>query len=311
MPTTPEEVRFGTSSWAYEGWHGLVYRKDYPKSRFAKDCLGEYAAYEYAGAPLFRAVGVDHTFYRPPTASQLAHYAAQVPVGFRFCSKVWEELTIPTYARHARYGAKAGTANARFLDASVCEDLVIRPTQQGFGDHAGPFIFEFQRSGLDPETFLSRLDRFLSSLPRGPQYAIEVRNPAVLGARYRDLLTAHVATHVYNHWTAMPPLSAQHAALGNAFTARFVVVRLLTPLGLPYADAVQRAAPYDRLVEPLPRMRAETLDLIRQAVAEQTVMYVLVNNRAEGSAPLTIQALVDTLSDAQTAALGRHDRHGG
>lgn len=311
MPTTPEEVRFGTSSWAYEGWHGLVYRKPYPKSRFAKDCLAEYAAYEYAGGPLFRTVGVDHTFYRPPTASQLAHYAAQVPVGFRFCSKVWEELTVPAYARHPRYGAKAGTVNARFLDASLCQELVIRPTQQGLGDHAGPFMFEFQRSGLDPETFLCKLDRFLSSLPAGPQYAIEVRNPAVLGARYHDLLTAHGATHVYNHWTAMPPLSAQHAALGGTFTAGFAVVRLLTPLGLSYADAVQRSAPYERLVEPLPRMRAETLDLIRQAVAEQTVMYVLVNNRAEGSAPLTIQALVDALPDAQAAAVGRQDRHGG
>lgn len=85
--TIPPLVRFGTSSWAYEGWKGSVYQRAYPKSLFSKDCLGEYAAYEYADAPLFRTVGVDHTFYRPATVSQLAHYASQVPIGFRFCSK--------------------------------------------------------------------------------------------------------------------------------------------------------------------------------------------------------------------------------
>ncbi|MGH7168304.1 MAG: DUF72 domain-containing protein, partial [Nitrospiraceae bacterium] len=86
----------------------MVYRRPYPKSRFAKDSLAEYAAYEYRGSRLFRTVGLDHTFYRPPTSGQLAQYAAQLPPGFRVCSKVWEEMTIPVYARHARYGAKAG-----------------------------------------------------------------------------------------------------------------------------------------------------------------------------------------------------------
>jgi uncharacterized protein YecE (DUF72 family) len=43
-------------------------------------------------------------------------------------------------------------------------------------------------------------------------------------------------------------------------------------------------------------MRTDTLALIRQAVAERRSIYVLVNNRAEGSAPLTIHALADGLS---------------
>ena len=122
-----------------------------------------------------------------------------------------------------------------------------------------------------------------------------LRNPPVLGARYHDLLKTYGATHVYNHWNAMPPLAAQHVSLGQRFTAEFVVVRLLTPLGLSYADAVKRYTPYNRLVQPLPQMRTETLALIRQAVAERRSIYVLVNNRAEGSAPLTIHALADGL----------------
>lgn len=295
MVNVPDEVRFGTSSWAYEGWQGLVYRKPYPKRRFAKDCLSEYAAYAYQGERLFRTVGLDHTFYRPPAASQLAEYAAQVPAGFRICSKVWEEITIPAYANHSRYGTKAGTVNPRFLDAALCEELVLRPSRHALGDHAGPFIFEFQRVGLEPAAFLAALDKFFSRLPSGPQYAVEVRNPALLGTPYHDLLQAYGATHVYNHWSSMPPLASQHAALGRRFTAGFVAVRLLTPLGLSYADAVKRYTPYNRLVQPLPQMRTDTLALIRQAVDERRAIYVLVNNRAEGNAPMTIQALVDAL----------------
>jgi len=295
----PENIRFGTSSWAYEGWRGLVYRKAYPKSRFAKDCLGEYASYQYQGAPLFRTVGLDHSFYRPPTASQLEHYRSQVPADFRICSKVWEEITIPAYANQARYGAKAGTANPRFLDASLCQEMVLGPSLEGLGTQAGPFLLEFQRYGPEPEAFLASLDRFFSRLPPGPAYAVEMRNPALLGTRYRDLLKAHGVAHVYNHWNVMPPLSGQHAALGKTFTADFVVVRLLTPLGTSFSEAVRLYAPYDRLVQPLPRMRADTLALLRQAVSEQTPVYVLVNNRSEGNAPLTIQALADALAPGE------------
>jgi uncharacterized protein YecE (DUF72 family) len=292
----PENIRFGTSSWAYEGWRGLVYRRSYPKSRFAKDCLGEYASYQYQGVPLFRTVGLDHSFYRPPTISLLEHYRSQVPADFRVCSKVWEEITIPAYANRARYGAKAGTANPRFLDASLFQEMVLGPSLAGLGRQAGPFLFEFQRYGPEPEVFLASLDRFFSRLPTGPAYAVEVRNPALLGARYRDLLKAHGVAHVYNHWNIMPPLSGQHTVLGKTFTAGFVVVRLLTPPGVSFSEAVRLYAPYDRLIQPLPRMRADTLALLRQAVSEQTPVYVLVNNRSEGNAPLTIQALADALA---------------
>ncbi len=293
--TLPEHLRLGTSSWAYEGWRGQVYRQAYPKNRFAKDSLKEYAAYEYGGTRLFRTVGVDHSFYRPPTAAQWAGYAAQVPDDFRICSKVWEELTIPAFAGLPRYGAKAGKANPRFLDAALFTELVLAPVRDGLDERAGPMIFEFQRFGLDPESFIPALDRFLSALPAGHQYAVEVRNPAILCARYHDVLRAHGAAHVYNHWTFMPALAAQHATLGRRFSAPFTLMRLLTPLETAHADAVERFAPYTKLVAPQPRMRADVLALIRQALAEQTAVFVLANNRAEGNAPSTIQVIADGL----------------
>lgn len=289
-------LRFGTSSWAYEGWQGLVYQKTYPKSRFSQDTLAEYATYSVNSAPLFRTVGIDHSFYRPAGAKQLAHYAEQVPDDFRFCQKVWEAITIPTYANLPRYGINAGKPNPRFLDNGMFRDLVLAPAQEGLQDKLGPFIFEFQRWGIDPTTFLKQLDHFLGQLPPGPQYATEVRNPSLLGEPYRDILKAHNVAHVYNHWTAMPPLSEQHHSLEQTFTAPHVVIRLLTPLGLQYEKAVERYKPYDHIVQPQPQMRQDTVNLVKQATGESKSTYVLVNNRAEGCSPLTIQALVETLA---------------
>ena len=64
-------VRFGTSTWTYEGWQGQVYKKTYAANSFTRDCLAEYGQYLYNGQPLFRTVGNDSTFYRPPTTGQL------------------------------------------------------------------------------------------------------------------------------------------------------------------------------------------------------------------------------------------------
>ena len=289
-------IRLGTSSWAYEGWRGLVYQRTYPKSRFSQDTLAEYAIYGSDGIPLFRTVGIDHSFYRPASAMQLAHYASQVPDDFRFCSKVWEEITIPAYAHLPRYGVKAGKPNPRFLDAGAFRDLVWAPAQESLGSKLGPFIFEFQRWGMEPAAFLDALDRFLGALPPGSQYATEVRNPAILGSRYLNILQTHRVSHVYNHWTAMPPLSEQHRLLDQTFTADYVVIRLLTPLGLAHEKAVERYAPYDRIIAPQPRMRQDTAALVQQVVAQGKSAYLLVNNRAEGCSPLTIQALVAALS---------------
>jgi uncharacterized protein YecE (DUF72 family) len=89
-------IRFGTSTWTYEGWQGQVYTRQYAKSTFARECLGEYCPYEYQGEPPFRTVG-NATFHRPPITNQLRRYLNQISEDFQMCFKVWEEITIPSY----------------------------------------------------------------------------------------------------------------------------------------------------------------------------------------------------------------------
>ena len=98
----------------------------------------------------------------------------------------------------------------------------------------------------------------------------------------------------------MPPLRDQHQRMDEPFTAPFTVLRLLTPLKMFYEAAKKRAEPYTKIVEELPEMRRDTVELVKNAVGEQRRAYVLVNNRCEGNAPLTIQALRNALQVVET-----------
>jgi hypothetical protein len=64
---------------------------------------------------------------------------------------------------------------------------------------------------------------------------------------------------------------------------------------MSYEAPKKRAEPYTKIVEELPQMRRETVHLVRQAVSEGRRAYVLVNNRSEGNAPLTVHALAGML----------------
>lgn len=50
-----------------------------------------------------------------------------------------------------------------------------------------------------------------------------------------------------------------------------------------------------KIVGELPEMRQDTVELVKKAMGEKRQAYVLVNNRSEGNAPLTIQALLNAL----------------
>ena len=79
----------------------------------------------------------------------------------------------------------------------------------------------------------------------------------------------------------------------RCFTTSFTVFRLLTPLNMTYEAAKMRAEPYTKIVGELPEMRRETVNLVNQSIEETRQAYVVVNNRSEGNAPLTVQTLVE------------------
>lgn len=272
----------------------MIYQREYPKTGATAKMLEEYARF-----PLFRTVGIDSTFYGPPTPATLAGYARALPAGFPCVSKVWDRLTVDTFPK-ARYKALGGERNPDFLNPTVFLDEVLKPYQEQFGDHLGPFVFEFQTmsraSGIDAQQFANLLDAFFSRLPREIPYAVELRNAEFLAAPYFAVLREHNVAHVFNSWTRMPSIGDQ-LDLPESFTAPFTVVRALLRPGRTYNDAVDAFAPYNQIRDANPELRRDIVRLIELAVATRIPAYILVNNRAEGSSPVTIAAIAKLLAE--------------
>jgi uncharacterized protein YecE (DUF72 family) len=288
----PESVRFGTSTWNYPGWQGLVYHQDYGPKGAAARMLREYSAF-----PLFRTVGIDSSYYGPPTEAVLKSYAEHLPPGFPCVSKVWGQLTIHTFTQ-AQDQERAGKANPDFLNPDLFIEEIYEPYRRHFADNTGPFVFEFQTiakySGMDPQRFADQLDEFFSAIPREGEYAVEIRNEEYLTPMYFAVLREHGVAHVFNSWTRMPPIGHQ-LDLPSAITGRFIVARALLRPGRTYDEAVDAFSPYDRIREPNMKLRRDLVRLVETAVRTKLPAYLLVNNRAEGSAPLTIAAVAGML----------------
>jgi uncharacterized protein YecE (DUF72 family) len=148
------------------------------------------------------------------------------------------------------------------------------------------------RAAQPLDAFLSRLDPFLAALPPDFRYAVEIRNPEFLIKDYFACLRARGAAHVYNAWSRMPELRAQ-MALPASVTADFQVCRALLRRGRPYESAVKAFAPYATIQDPNPEARDAMRRLIGRARENRQALFLFVNNRLEGNAPLTILSLVE------------------
>jgi uncharacterized protein YecE (DUF72 family) len=152
----------GTSGYSYPKWKGSFYPAKMP----AKQMLGFYAA-------RFRTVEINNTFYRPPAASVLGAWAAQVPAEFRFVLKAPQEIT------HVRRLTDAGESVSSLLEAAGT-----------LKERLGPLLFQL------PPNFkkdVPRLRAFLALLTPGRRAAMEFRHPSWFDDEVFGLLRDHQA----------------------------------------------------------------------------------------------------------------------
>jgi uncharacterized protein YecE (DUF72 family) len=202
-------------------------------------------------------------------------------------------------------GARGGrpTRNPDFLSAERFAADLLEPVARAFRDHAGPFVIEVppapRGSDSNAQAFCEGLDRMLSALPGDFRYAVELREPALMTAEYGRVLRAHRAAHVYNYWSAMP-MPARQADRIPVAEAPFMVIRLLLRPGTWYEDQREAFKPFDRIVQPDEEMRRQVANLVSEAARRAIPAFVLVNNKAEGSAPLTIRELARPIAARQS-----------
>jgi uncharacterized protein YecE (DUF72 family) len=290
-------VYFGTSSWKYEGWLGSIYTADryltrgkFSTKKFEAECLAEYAA-------TFPVVGGDFSFYQFPTAEYWQRLFESSHASLLFGFKVPEDITVAKWPGHARYGKRAGKDNEGFLNAALFTDRFARPLEP-YADRVATLMFEFgtfaKATFPTLDDFLTRLDPFLGALPTGFRYGIEIRNPEYLKPGYFRLIASHGVAHVLTAWTRMPDLGTQFN-IDGIFTADFTAVRALLSKGRGYEQAVDTFEPYNVVKQTNEPARDALRRIAERAIQTRKSAFIFVNNRLEGNAPSTIEAVVERI----------------
>jgi uncharacterized protein YecE (DUF72 family) len=282
----PKNLHFGTSSWSFPGWVGIVYAQLYGVSLLARHGLSAFARH-----PLLRAVNLDSAFYKVPTTEQLAGYAGSVPENFRFMVKAYAGITaLPDSSMALRRGVEPV-----FLDAGFTARQVVKPLVETLGTKLGALLFQFSPLGpaytRAPRAFVARLGEFLAALPAGPTYAVELRDPEILGSDYEGVLRATGAVHCSTVHSRMPPVDCQVSATAPGP----LLIRWMLRAGDDYDSAGARYAPFDRLREPDKLNRNRIAAMIRAGLSSGRDVHVVAANNAEGSAPLTLLELAKTI----------------
>jgi len=291
-------VFIGTSSWKYPGWRGLLYEDDryvwrgrFSESRFAQLCLAEYAG-------VFKTVCVDAAYYKFPDHDYLQKMAGAVPDDFLFGLKVTDEITIKKFSNLPRFGLRAGKANDNFLNAELFASDFLQPCEP-FRKKIGILLFEFSRFHLSDfefgRDFAAALDAFLSKLPQGWPYGVEIRNKHFLHKDYFAVLQRHRVAHVFNSWADMPAVNEQIALPGCRTNPNLCAARFLLKPGRNYEESVNLFTPYDAIKDPIPDARAAGAMLLREGVGAgpQRKTFLFVNNRLEGNALHTIASMIE------------------
>lgn len=299
-------IWIGTSSWKYPGWRGTLYdeqryvwRGRFSESRFENHCLTEYAE-------VFKTVCVDAAYYKFPDSPYVEKLISQVPTDFKFGLKVTDEITVKRFTNLPRFGSRAGKFNENFLNADLFADSFVKQFKP-FRSHVGMFIFEFSKfypsdygRGRD---FLEDLDRFLTAIPKGWPYGVEIRNSQFLQPEYLALLSRHKVSHVFNSCSDMPGLQEQLAVPGSITNPELSGARLLLKPGRKFQEAVDFFSPYDKTKEINPEIRKAAAALIRQVINREgpRKALIFVNNRLEGNALMTIMAIAEEALGGEAA----------
>ncbi len=272
MPPPPESLKaegasrppihnlhMGTSSWSSQDWVGSFYPPGTPPAGF----LPEYAKHH-------DTVEVDSTFYRVPSTSMVKNWVKRTPPGFTFAVKVPRTIT------HEKVLMNCDDELKGFLGVI---DLL--------GDKLGPVLFQFpyfnRQAFPHADEFLARLGPFLSKLPSGFKFVVEVRNKGWLSERLLGLLRKNkIALALLDHpW--MPTIT-QLAVKLDPITAEFTYIRWLGDRkGIEEKTTHWNQVLVDREVE-----MEVWVPAIRRLLQRRLIVYGYFNNHYAGFAPGSI-----------------------
>ena len=290
----PATLHLGTSSWSFPGWNGLIYDGVFSPTELARDGLVAYGKH-----PLMRTVSIDRTFYAPISEDVYARYASQVPEGFRFLIKAPMAIT----SSYVRSDTGQTSDSPYFLDAEYAVKEFVAPCTAGLGTKCGPLVFQCPPQGRattsNPDPFINRLYRFLKALPQGVLYAVEVRDPELLTERFFKCLNATgVRLCVASH--ARMPTPREQIERSLSMDAGPFIVRWSLHSGFKYETAKAKYFPFNKIVDEDLESRGSLVQECIRTLAAGFPVYVVINNKAEGSAPRSVEKFAQRFVDIST-----------
>jgi uncharacterized protein YecE (DUF72 family) len=250
----------GASNWTGDGWLGSFY----PENANPQEFLPLYAEH-------FNTVEIDSTFYRIPTAQMVKGWWERTPEGFIFAAK------IPQIIIHKKVLVDAEDDLIAFLKVmDILEDKL------------GPLLFQFPYFNREKFRgigfFLERLAPFLANLPKGYQWALEVRNKNWLSEKLYSVLRMHgVALALVDQaWMLRPK---QWFETGDPVTADFTFIRWIGDRkAIEERTKVWNQTIIDRTDDLL-----EWAEIIKSLRRRVRLIYAYANNHYGGYAPDTIK----------------------
>ncbi len=245
----PEErLYLGTSGWSYADWEGTVY----PPGIAPAGRLAEYVKH-------FATVEIDSTFYGTPRHSTVERWRKVAPEGFLFAGKFPQEIT------HDR----------SLIGCEEAAESFVR-TMQDLDDRLGPLLLQFP-PGFTVEE-MDALEVFLSTLPEGPLYAVEVRHRSWLGSDLPSLLREHGAALTLVDYPRMPRLEET--------TASFAYIRWL-------GDRREFPSGHTHLKKDRTEDLRHWSRLVDRFLEEGKTVFAYANNHYQNHSPSTVEQFLE------------------
>lgn len=227
---------------------------------------------------------MDATYYAIPSARTVDGWADKTPISFLLSAK------FPRSIVHGGDEATPDPAKVLVPDATYAERDRFLAVMERLSGRLGPLVLQFpyfnRRVFPSAGPFLERLDRFLSELPAGLSYGVEVRNKDWVGPALRDLLAKRKVALVLVDQAWMPHGDEVEARM-DPVTSDLAYVRLLGDR--KEIEAITKTWG-EEVIDRGDRLRRWARFLVRlERRGVRTLVYV--NNHYAGHAPTTTRRL--------------------
>jgi len=282
-------IRFGTCSWKYDSWRGILY-SDEVNINYLKEYSTHYSTVE-----------IDQWFwslYAPdkvvlPNTKIVEDYKRSVPEDFLFTIKVPNSITLTHF--YNRDKKKPLIVNPYFFSINIFEEFLetLKPIKENIGCLILQFEYLNKQKINSFSAFQEKLYEFHSNLPNNiPPIGIEIRNPNYLKQQYFELLQELKIINVFLEGYYMPPVAGVYDQFKNYLQGTSII-----RLHGPDRKGIEKVAKDDWNKIYIDREKEIDLivNMIKDLNNKKVDLFVNVNNHFEGSAPLTIERIRNAL----------------